>query len=160
MNVIPSIDSHLDLAWNAVSVNRDLCQSIEAIRAGDEGLEDFQGRRVIARGGVIGTACDNWMLTPDWKLGETPRDRVTLNDVADHMDHVYQLAGNDRHAAIGTDLDGGYGTEQSPAELNTIADQQTLAPLLSQRGYSSESIARIFHGNWLNFFQTHLPVGN
>lgn len=135
-------------------------QNCRALVPGERQFSDEQLRQVIARGGVIGTACDNWMLTPDWKLGATPRDRVTLNDVADHMDHVCQLAGNDRHAAIGTDLDGGYGTEQSPSDLNTIADLQKLAPLLSQRGYSSESIERIFHGNWLNFFRTHLPVGD
>jgi len=134
-------------------------QNCRALVPGERQFSDEQLRRVIERGGVIGTALDNWMLTPGWKLGETPRERVTLNDVADHMDHICQLAGNDRHAAIGSDLDGGYGTEQSPSDLNTITDLQKLAPILSKRGYSNESVGRIFHGNWLNFFQTHLPSG-
>ena len=38
----------------------------------------------------------------------------------DHIDRVCQLAGDASHAAIGTDLDGGFGKEQSPTDLDTI----------------------------------------
>jgi membrane dipeptidase len=69
--------------------------------------------------------------------------------VADHIDHICQLAGNSQHAAIGSDLDGGFGREQSPSDLDTIADLQHLAELLSGRGYSDRDIADIMHGNWL-----------
>ena len=54
----------------------------------------------------------------------------------DHLDHICQLAGNARHVGIGTDLDGGYGTEQTPADVNTIADLARLPDLLADRGYS------------------------
>ena len=72
--------------------------------------------------------------------------------MVDHIDHVCQLAGNARHAAIGTDLDGGFGREQSPCDLDTIADLQRLPDLLHQRGYYNEDIAGILHGNWVRFF--------
>ena len=93
------------------------------------------------------------MLYPDWVRGETSPSVLTLKSVADHIDHICQLAGNTRHAAVGSDLDGGYGTEQTPGDLDTIADLQKLAGLLSAKGYKGEDIEAIFHNNWLRFFR-------
>jgi membrane dipeptidase len=76
-----------------------------------------------------------------------------LLDVANHIDHICQLAGNSQHAAIGSDLDGGFGREQSPADIDTIADLQKIPELLSGRGYSDEDIAAIMHGNWLRLLR-------
>ena len=76
------------------------------------------------------------MLYPEWEIGKTSPQVVGLDAVADHIDHICQLAGNSRHAAIGTDLDGGFGTEQTPHDLDSIADLQKLVPILSDRGYS------------------------
>jgi membrane dipeptidase len=114
---------------------------------------DEQLQAVIERGGIIGAALDAWMLQPGWIRGETTNESLTLEAVADHIDHVCQLAGNARHAAIGTDLDGGYGKEQCPRDLDTIADLQRLPDLLRPRGYSEADIAAIMHGNWLRFFR-------
>jgi membrane dipeptidase len=77
-----------------------------------------------------------------------------MDRVVDHIDTICQLAGNCRHAAIGTDLDGGFGREQSPHDLDTIADLQKIPSLLSQRGYSEADIAAIMYGNWLRLLQT------
>jgi membrane dipeptidase len=117
-------------------------------------------RRLIERDAVIGAVMDAWMLKPDWVRGETtPQSAgVTLNDVADQIDHVCQLAGNARHAAIGTDLDGGYGTEQTPQDLDTIADVQKIPDLLRARGYAEPDIALIMHGNWLRLLGQALPA--
>ena len=114
-------------------------------------FSDAQLRAIFERDGVIGAAFDAWMLHPGWVTGETSHDKVTLNTVVDHIDYICQLAGNSRHAAIGTDLDGGYGREQSPSDLDTIADLQKMPGLLEARGYSAEDIAAIMHGNWLRF---------
>jgi membrane dipeptidase len=121
---------------------------------GDRQFSDEQIRYLIGRGSVIGAVCDVWMLYPGWEAGRTPNSVVTLSAVADHIDHVCQLAGNSLHSAIGSDLDGGYGTEQSPCDLNTIADLQKIPNLLAQRGYKDEDIENIMHGNWLRFFQS------
>ncbi|MBI4023622.1 MAG: membrane dipeptidase [Verrucomicrobia bacterium] len=67
------------------------------------------------------------------------------------------MAGNARHIAIGSDLDGGFGAEQCPRDLETIADLQKLAALLRNRGYSSEDVSGVFHGNWLRFLRSNLP---
>lgn len=118
-------------------------------------FSDDQIRELIDRGAVIGAAFDAWMLVPGWVRGRTtPAETgVSLAHVADHIDHVCQLAGNALHAAIGTDLDGGYGTEQSPGDLDTIAGLQRLVPLLAARGYSEPDIENILHRNWIRFLE-------
>ena len=88
----------------------------------DRQLDDRQIKALAERGGVIGTAFDDWMLSPLWDHEAADNTGITLGTVVDHIDHVCQVAGNARHAAIGTDLDGGYGKEQSPADMETIAD--------------------------------------
>jgi membrane dipeptidase len=118
-------------------------------------LTDDQIKRLVARGAVIGTALDAWMMVPGWVRGKTrPEDLgVKLEHMVDHIDHICQLAGNDRHAAVGTDLDGGFGREQSPLDLDTIVDLQRLPDLLRNRGYTNAAIEGILHGNWLGFFR-------
>ena len=116
-------------------------------------FSDEQLRAIFERDGVIGAAFDAWMLQPGWVSGQSTNEAVTLNTVVDHMDHVCQLAGNSRHAGIGTDLDGGYGREQSPCDLDTIADLQKLAGLLANRGYNDDDIRAIMHGNWLRLLR-------
>lgn len=117
-------------------------------------FDDEQIRAIIAREGVIGAAFDNWMLAPNWIRGRVENPRVILDHVADHIDHICQLAGNSGHAAIGSDLDGGFGREQSPADLDTIANLQNLIPILNQRGYTEEDISSIMHGNWLRMLRS------
>lgn len=128
-----------------------------ALVPGDRQITDEMIRRLIERGAVIGSVLDAWMLEPGWIRGQTTPERVSLNDVADHIEHVCQLAGNSLHAAIGSDLDGGYGTEQTPRDLDTIADLQQLPDILASRGFSQTDIANVMHGNWIRFMRMHLP---
>lgn len=118
-------------------------------------FSDDQLRALIERDAVIGAAFDAWMLVPGWVRGEsTPAHmHCRLDKVVDHIDHVCQLAGNAQHAALGTDLDGGFGAEQCPADLETIAGLPVIAILLEQRGYSEKAIEDILHGNWLRFLR-------
>lgn len=116
-------------------------------------FDDRQIRVIIAREGVIGAAFDNWMIRPGWVRGIKDNERVTIEHVADHIDHICQLAGNAKHAALGSDLDGGFGREQSPFDLDTIADLQKLVEILTRRGYSMNDISLIMHGNWLRLLR-------
>lgn len=118
-------------------------------------FNDAQLKELISRGAVIGAAFDAWMLVPDWERGiSTPESaNVTLERVADQIDYVCQLAGNSLHAAIGSDLDGGFGKEQCPADVDTIADLQKLPAILQQRGYKENDIENIMHRNWVNFLR-------
>ena len=117
-------------------------------------LDDRQLQAIIDRDGVIGVTLGNWQLQYEWKcLGDNRHLRVTLDRAIDHMDHICQLAGNHNHVAIGSDLDGGVGTDEFPHDLETIADLQRFNQVLSKRGYSSEATAAILHGNWLRFLR-------
>lgn len=118
-------------------------------------LTDEQIHVLLERDAVIGGVLDTWMLANDWVRGvHDPATRgVNLEKLIDHYDHICQLAGNSLHVAIGSDLDGAYGKEQSPYDLETIADLQKLDVLLTRRGYSRQDIENIFYKNWLRFLQ-------
>lgn len=116
-------------------------------------FDDDQIKALIARGAVIGGALDAWMMVPGWIRGTTTPETsgVKLEHLIDHWDHICQLAGNANHIGIGTDLDGGYGLEQSPGDIDTIADLNRLPDMLSKRGYAKNDIPRVMHGNWVDF---------
>lgn len=116
-------------------------------------LSDDQVRAVVERGGVIGAALDAWMLEPGWVKGRSRREGVGLERVADHIAHVCDLAGGTAHAGFGTDLDGGFGTEQCPEGLETVADLARLGPLLAARGFGSDDVRNVLHGNWVRWLK-------
>jgi membrane dipeptidase len=147
-----SFDEALDSYGGPVLASHHNCR---ALVPHQRQLTDEQIKRLLSRRAVIGTALDAWMLYPGWVRGQTNPEEagVTLATMVDHLDRVCQLAGNARHAAIGTDLDGGFGREQSPCDLDTIADLQRLPELLRERGYGEEAIAGILYGNWVRFFR-------
>ena len=123
-------------------------------------LDDAMVRALAARGAVIGVALDAWMLHPGWQRGITTPESagVTLETVARHIHHFCQVLGNALHVGIGSDLDGCFGTEQSPADLDSIADLQKLRPLLAQLGFSAADQDAIFHGNFLRHLEASLPA--
>jgi membrane dipeptidase len=116
---------------------------------------DEQIKALIARGAILGAPLDAWMMVPGWARGETtPQSSgVSLSHMIDHVDHICQLAGNARHVGIGTDLDGGYGTEQTARDLDTIADLQKLPPMFAARGFNDEAIRGIMSENWVRFLR-------
>ena len=118
-------------------------------------FSDEQIRALIERGAVIGAALDAWMMIPGWVRGQTtPAGAgLKLEKLVDHIDHVCQIAGTARHSGIGSDLDGGFGTEQTPADLDTIADVAGVAGLLAKRGYKPGDIEAILHGNFIRFLK-------
>ena len=116
---------------------------------------DEQIKALIERGAVIGAPLDAWMMVPGWIKGKTTPEsgNVMLETMIDHIDHICQIAGNAAHCGVGSDLDGAFGREQSPADLNTIADLARVPELLAARGYSKVDIAGIAHGNFIAFLQ-------
>jgi membrane dipeptidase len=118
---------------------------------------DEQFREIIRRGAVIGLPLDAWMMVPNWVRGESDpmTMKVDLNVMIDHLIHICSLAGNTNHVGIGTDLDGGFGTEQSPMDIKTIADLQKIPDLLLKRGFSNDDITKICHQNWIDFLMNH-----
>jgi len=118
-------------------------------------FSDEQIKFLIERGAVIGAPMDAWMIVPGWIRGKSFPEQMNCNleKEIDHIDHICELAGNALHVGIGSDLDGGYGKEQCPYDIETIADLQKIPSLLSNRGYTTEDIENILHGNWLRFLR-------
>jgi membrane dipeptidase len=118
-------------------------------------FSDDQIRELIRRGAVIGGVMDTWMMIPKWERGvSTPRGmNCNLEVLIDHMDHICQLAGNALHIGIGSDLDGAFGKEQSPYDIETIADLKKIPALLKKRGYSQQDAENVMHGNWVRFMR-------
>lgn len=118
-------------------------------------LSDHQIKRLIERGAVIGGMLDCWAM--DIRFIDTVSDpwqmNIKLENLIDHWDHICQIAGNTDHIAIGSDLDGIFGTEQCPWDMNSIADLQKYHSLLLNRGYTEEDVQKIFNGNWLSFLR-------
>ena len=143
-------------------------QNCRALAPGMRQFTDQQINAVIERGGVIGASMDTWMLREtqevDWadtgsyvRRDYFPREAVTLKHLANHVDHVCQLAGNAQHAGIGGDTDGQGGVDGAPFEIDTVADYQKLAPILEGRGYSPDDIANVMYRNWQRFYERALP---
>ncbi len=116
---------------------------------------DEQIKELINRNAVIGVALDAWMMVPNWIKGvSSPEEMgVTLEQMIDNIDHICQLAGNSNHVGIGTDLDGAFGKEQSPCDIDTIADLQKVPKLLSKRGYTEKDINNIMNQNFIQFLK-------
>ena len=130
-------------------------QNCRAIVPGCRQFSDQQLKVLIERGAVIGAALDAWMLSPGWVRGTTTPEQagVTMQAVADQIDHVCQLAGNAQHSGIGSDLDGAFGTEQTPSDLDSIADLSRVLECLRQRGYSEQALEGIASGNFIEFLR-------
>ena len=116
---------------------------------------DEQINELIRRDAVIGIALDAWMMVPNWVRGEsTPEGMgVTLDQMIDNIDYICQLSGNAFHVGIGSDLDGAFGKEQSPVDLDTIADLQKIPLMLSKKGYTKIDIENIMSQNFIKFLQ-------
>ena len=148
-----------DAFWDAMDIfNGPVWASHNNCRAlvnHNRQFSDEMIRALIKKNAVIGAALDAWMMVPGWvRRQSTPREmECGLEKMVDHIDHICQIAGDTHHVGIGTDLDGGFGKEQSPYDLDTIADLQKAPDLLSRRNYSPEDIGRIMHGNWLAFLK-------
>ncbi len=120
---------------------------------GERQLSDTQIRAIGQRDGVIGTVLFNKFLRPGYKIGD-PKELVTLDHVIAHIDHVCQTLGDACHVGIGSDMDGGFGLADTPAEIDTSADLPLIADRLLKSGYEESDVAQIMGGNWLNLLRS------
>ncbi|MCW5558767.1 MAG: membrane dipeptidase [Verrucomicrobiae bacterium] len=131
-----------------------------ALASWNRQLTDDQIRELARRGAVIGMAFDAIMMVQGWAHHRSrPEDfQLRIEKIVEHMDHICQLTGSAKHVAIGSDLDGGFGTEQTPTDLDTIADLGRLQEILTRRGYAPGDVDAILHGNAVAFLSRHLPA--
>jgi len=123
-----------------------------ALVPGSRQLSDDMIRRLVERDGVIGIVPANYFVRPDWQTTQ-----VTLADVVAAIDHVCQVAGDAAHVGLGSDFDGGFGADQTPPMLDTVADLQHLGPALGGAGYHEKDIVAIMSGNWIRVLKDTLP---
>jgi membrane dipeptidase len=88
-----------------------------------------------------------WRLR-EWKAAH-PEPRATLADVADHVDHMREVAGVD-HVGLGGDFDG---TDVLPVGLEDVSTYPTLAAELRRRGWSDDELRRLAGRNVLRVLQ-------
>jgi membrane dipeptidase len=121
-------------------------------------LSDLHIRKLVERDAVIGMAFDAIMMVHGWNYRRSnPKDfDLRISKICEHIDHICQLAGTANNVCIGTDLDGGFGTEQTPLDLDSIADIRSVSGDLRNRGYSEKDIDGIFCGNVLRFLEKNL----
>jgi membrane dipeptidase len=127
-----------------------------ALRAGDRQLSDAMIRAISERRGVIGVVPFNRMLAEDWPGPEGPS--VTIARVAEAIDHVAQTAGTHEAVAIGSDFDGGFGSESTPSGIDTVADLGRLADVLADLGFADETILDVLGLNWIRLLERSLPA--
>jgi membrane dipeptidase len=118
-------------------------------------FSDEMIRALISRKAIIGAAMDAWMIVPGWqrRVSDPKQMNCNLEKLVDHIDHICQLAGNTNHICIGSDLDGGYGREQSPYDIETIADLQKFPSIMLSRGYTDDDINKFMSGNVVRFIR-------
>ena len=118
-------------------------------------FSDDQIKEIIRRDGVIGVPLDAWMMVPNWIRGKsTPETMgVTLNQMIENIDHICQLSGNSNHVGIGTDLDGAFGIEQTPTDIDTIADLQKVPLMLKKIGFSESDVEKVMNKNFISFLR-------
>lgn len=121
-------------------------------------LSDEMFKALVAREAVVGVALDAWMIIPGWERGKTTPQaaELRLGRIVEHIEHYCQLAGNARHVGIGSDLDGAFGTEQTPLDVDSIADLQRLPELLRARGFSPADVEAVMSGNFLRVLRSVL----
>ena len=148
----------LDRYEGAIMASHANCAALMQGSDTNRHLPDRVLQGLIERGGVIGSVPFNTFLKVGWsRTSESRREEVPLEAYVAHIDHVCQLAGNSLHAGIGSDFDGGFGLQSVPPGLESVADLQSIASILTERGYNQTDVENILGGNWLRFLREHLP---
>ncbi len=148
--------SHLAEAafWDAFDVGAHAViashSNPRALVPGDRQLSDEMIRAIAAADGVIGLVLFNAFLDAAWRDDRSVA--VTVDrQVRVHAGHVAALAGWDR-VAIGSDLDGGLGLEESPAEIDTVADLALIGDVVPEHARDG-----VLGGNWIRLLRRALP---
>ena len=128
-----------------------------ALLPSDRHLTDEMIRALIDRNGVIGVVLYNAFLKKGWRDNGAIKADVTFADVIAHIQHICDLAGDASHVGIGSDFDGGFGSEATPREIDTVADLQKLADALASAHFRDDEIEGILSGNWLRLLEAALP---
>lgn len=123
----------------------------------DRQLSDDMIRAIVDRDGVIGVVLYNRFLNAEWNTGDR-KSAIRLETVVRHIEYICELARDTRHVGIGSDLDGGFGREGIPAELNSCADLPLIGQALATAGWRADEVAAVLGDNWIRWLGEALPA--
>jgi membrane dipeptidase len=109
-------------------------------------------RAIAERSGVIGIVLYNGYLEREWLNDHSIPITVGVH-VRRQAEKIAETAGWSS-VGIGSDLDGGFGRGESPAEVDTVADLQSVGAAAP-----AEARAGLLGENWLSFLRRALPGG-
>jgi len=122
--------------------------SAKALTNHDRNVPDDVLRRLPENGGVVMVTFVPSFVSEEVRTYEGPSEgapRATLEDVADHIDHVRDVAGIE-HVGIGGDFDG---ISSVPVGLEDVSTYPALFAELARRGWSDDDLRALAGGNLL-----------
>ncbi len=122
----------------------------------DRNLSDEVIGMLAEHDGVVGIMPFNLFLSPDWQTGD-PRT-LTMEHVIAAIDHVCQVTGSARHVGLGSDFDGGFGSDSAPVGFETVGDLWEVGRALADHGYTPADVSAVLYGNFLRVLRAGLPV--
>ena len=145
-----------DLWEGPILASHCTCRSVVP---GQRHLNDDMIRELVRRGGIIGLVFCQFFIDPDVVWEQKPKrqgwhSKYGMDGLLPHIENIANLAGGSLdNIAIGTDMDGGFGAEITPTDVDTIADLQGFPEVLRGAGYSAAVIDGILSGNAVRFFR-------
>ncbi len=141
----------LDVSTAPVIFSHSSCRALADHR---RNVPDDVLVRLADNGGIIMVTFVPQFLSEEysaWFDGpkDTPEPLVTVQDVADHVEHARDVAGI-RHIGLGSDFDG---TDEFPRDLEGVDGYPALLTELALRGWSSGDLAALTGGNILRVLE-------
>jgi membrane dipeptidase len=137
----------LEIGAHRVIATHANARAIVPMKRPQRHLSDAMLHALGERDGVIGVIPANAFLDDQWTSEQT----LTLDAVKRHLDHMASIVGWDS-VGIGSDLDGGFGVEETPIELDSVADLWKIGDLVP-----TDARTGVLGGNWLRVLRESLP---
>lgn len=115
-------------------------------------LSDDLIKAIEQRGGVVGLNLFSRFLSLEGK-----KRRASLAEAVAHVEHICDVMGHRRAITLGSDMDGGFGANQLPAQINRPDELWRLLDALSAKGWGDDELLGFSCGNWLRFLKRCLP---
>jgi len=107
---------------------------------------------IAERHGLIGLNLFSLFLAD-----EGDKRRATIDETIAHVEHIVEVSGRHDLIALGSDMDGGFGSDRLPEGINRPGDLPLLLQALSDRGWTDDQLAGFRFNNWMRFLKRSLP---
>lgn len=116
-------------------------------------LPDRLIQAIGQRNGIIGIN-----LLSRFLISHGRQRRASLRETVQHIEHICEHMGHRKGIALGSDMDGGFGTDQLPQGIEQPADYSLLLEELARLGWNDTELAGFAHNNWLQWMKKNLPL--